>query len=192
MWVTLGRSLLGEDQDAEGPDGESWVLTLCILASVSTMFLSTWSAFFCSCSIRSESSLLEMLRMEGTGRWSSVQAPSFRPPGLAHPRPQAGPANSVRLPGASLSPQDKATNTINSAWAGVPNLTLSIGFRASIRSSCQSMNLLFMFFFSPSGVGLFVLADFHSWLKPYILELRHIRGEPSSSYGTWQVGALNP
>lgn len=140
--MTLGLVLLGEDQDGEGPDGESWALTLCILASVSTMFLSTWSAFFCSCSIRSESSLLEMLWMEGAGRRGSVQTPRLQHLRLAHPRFQAGSVNPASHPGAALSPQDKATTT-DSAQSRVPDLTLSIGFKASIWSCCQNTDLLF-------------------------------------------------
>lgn len=75
-----------------GAPGGRRALTLCILASVSTMFLSTWSAFFCNCSMSSDSSLLETLQAERgevshQARTGSRQRPSH--PGCPQPRAQS-------------------------------------------------------------------------------------------------------
>lgn len=73
--------------------GEVGALTLCILASVSTMFFSTWSAFFCSWSISSDSSLLEMLqagdRQVSRGPGGRRPCPHQRPGLPGCPQPQA-------------------------------------------------------------------------------------------------------
>lgn len=74
---------------------------------------------------------------------SASSASSLR--GWPFPRPQARPANPARLPGASLSPQDEATNTQRVHRAGVSAFTLSIGFKAPILLCCQNTSLSFFF-----------------------------------------------
>lgn len=62
-------------------------------------------------------------------------------PGWPLPVPQAGPANPVRLPGASLSAQDAATYTQIVHRAGALAFALSIGFKAPILLCCQNIRL---------------------------------------------------
>lgn len=100
----ISKSLRGRTVGSAGmgAPGRETGLTLCILASVSTMFLSTWSAFFCSCSISSDSSLFEMLQAE-FGRWARP-----RPSPHEHPASQAWsgswPRESQMEPGCPLPP----------------------------------------------------------------------------------------
>lgn len=64
------EGLWGDMAAWRGGGGGHGSLTFCIRESVSTMFFSTWSAFFCKRSMSSVSSLLEMLgrKMGGGGR----------------------------------------------------------------------------------------------------------------------------
>lgn len=55
----VGRAAAGGGWRGRAAQG-TW-LTFCIRESISTMFFSTWSAFFCRRSMSSVSSLLEML-----------------------------------------------------------------------------------------------------------------------------------
>lgn len=64
------------------------LLTFCIRESVSTMFFSTWSAFFCRRSMSSVSSLLEMLGRERGARHPTK--PATAPGGAVTPRVAGG------------------------------------------------------------------------------------------------------
>lgn len=55
----VGRAAAGGGWRGRAAQGTR--LTFCIRESISTMFFSTWSAFFCRRSMSSVSSLLEML-----------------------------------------------------------------------------------------------------------------------------------
>lgn len=92
---------------------------------------------------------------EQRGRAQCKPASSL--PGWTLPRPQTGPANPARLPGASLSQQDEATNTQIAHRAGVSAFALSIGFKAPILPCCQNMSLSFF----PTVVGWTLLAGIH-------------------------------
>lgn len=72
-------------------------LTFCIRESVSTMFFSTWSAFFCRRSMSSVSSLLEMLGRERGARHPPKPAtvPGV-PAGCRDPGGGRGPAEPAR------------------------------------------------------------------------------------------------
>lgn len=132
-------------------------LTLCILASVSTMFLSTWSAFFCSCSIRSESSLLEMLQMGGTERWDSVQA---QPP-ASEAGPSLGPRQDLPTqPGfQELACPHRMKPLTHKECTGQGYQPLLCPLDLKLLFCCVVKTQAFLFF--STGVGLSVLAGIH-------------------------------